>query len=352
MLDSRLLTLCAAGAFLFVSGCDRIAPIPSQYRSSAEVEKLPPAMQAQIRAALEEHSGTPASPKLLGSAEASADQLKLGRDVYMSRCVQCHGDTGDGAGPAAATMYPKPRDYRRGIFKFTSSPYGAKPRRTDLVRTLKLGVPGTSMPSFSILTEGELSALVDYVLVLTHRGELEFQLAAEAEGEEELDPATVESLAGEIVADWNLAEATPVNPETPKPVFTAEHVTRGKQAFLSKGCSKCHGEDGRGQTKDNLESKLVDIWKHPTRAADLTSGMLHGGKEPVDIYRRIYAGINGTPMPEFKTALAKEPDTVWDLVSYVLYVSSRRRALPDQIPDAGSLAAYPLVAADAAGDAK
>jgi mono/diheme cytochrome c family protein len=322
-------------------GCERPAPIPAQFRASAEIQKLPGEMQGKVKDVLEQYCGTPAEPKLLGALESRPEQLKLGRDVYMQRCWQCHGETGDGAGPAAETLYPRPRDYRRGIFKFTSSPYGAKPRRSDLIRTVKLGVPGTSMPSFAILSEAELSAVVDYVLVLTHRGELEFQIALEAEGEEELDPDAVAGLASEIVTDWNTAESTAVNPETPKPEFTTEHVTRGKQAFLTKGCSKCHGEDGRGQTRDNLESKLVDVWGHPTRAADLTSGMLHGGREPIDIYRRIYAGINGTPMPEFKTALATEPETIWDLVSYVLYVSGRRRSLPEQIPDSGSLVAYP-----------
>ena len=322
-------------------GCERPAPIPAQFQSSSEIQKLPEAMQGKVRESLEHYCGTPAEPKLLGALESRPEQLKLGRDVYMQRCWQCHGETGDGAGPAAAQLYPRPRDYRRGIFKFTSSPYGSKPRRSDLIRTVKLGVPGTSMPSFAILSEAELSAVVDYVMVLTHRGELEFQIALEAEGEEDLDPEAVTGLAAEIVTDWNAAESTAVNPETPKPEFTSEHVTRGKQAFLTKGCSKCHGEDGRGQTRDNLESKLVDVWGHPTRAADLTSGMLHGGREPIDIYRRIYAGINGTPMPEFKTALAAEPETIWDLVSYVLYISGRRRSLPEQIPDAGSLVAYP-----------
>jgi len=346
---SQRLLWCFPLILLGQLGCERTAPVPAQFRSSAEIQKLPEEMQKQVRDTLEKYCGTPAEPKLLGALESRPETLRLGRDVYMQRCWQCHGETGDGAGPAAAQLYPRPRDYRRGIFKFTSSPYGSKPRRSDLVRTVKLGVPGTSMPSFAILSEAELAAVVDYVLVLTHRGELEFQVALEAEGADELDADAVAGLAGEIVTDWNTAESTAVNPETPKPEFTSEHVTRGKQAFLTKGCSKCHGEDGRGQTRDNLESKLVDVWGHPTRAADLTSGMLHGGREPIDIYRRIYAGINGTPMPEFKTALAAEPDTIWDLVSYVLYVSGRRRALPEQIPDAGSLVAYPRSAAAGTG---
>ncbi len=53
--------------------------------------------------------------------------------------------------------------------------------------------------------------------------------------------------------------------------------------------------------------------------------MLHGGQEPIDIYRRIQNGINGSPMPGFQSALQSEPDTMWDLVAYVLHISNRRR---------------------------
>jgi hypothetical protein len=82
-----------------------------------------------------------------------------------------------------------------------------------------------------------------------------------------------------------------------------------------------------------LRGDLKDFWGHPTKAADLTSGLLHGGHRPEDVYRRIYNGISGTPMPSFQTNLGSEPDTFWDLVSYVMYVSNRRRA--GEIPEAG-----------------
>ena len=65
---------------------------------------------------------------------------------------------------------------------------------------------------------------------------------------------------------------------------------------------QCHGEDGRGQMATNVG---VDAWGNPTKAADLTSGMLRGGTEPLDIYRHVDAGINGTPMPSFHDSLAE-----------------------------------------------
>ncbi len=53
--------------------------------------------------------------------------------------------------------------------------------------------------------------------------------------------------------------------------------------------------------------------------------MLRGGFRPIEIYRRIFAGINGTPMPSFSLLLKNEPDTLWHLVNYVEYLSDTRR---------------------------
>ena len=47
------------------------------------------------------------------------------------------------------------------------------------------------MPSFSLLPPGDQEAVVDYVLTLTHRGELETQLADEAVFNETIDQARV-----------------------------------------------------------------------------------------------------------------------------------------------------------------
>jgi mono/diheme cytochrome c family protein len=169
--------------------------------------------------------------------------------------------------------------------------------------------------------------------VLTHRGELEYQLAIEADAAGELPDSSVADAIEAITEAWKSAETRTVHPLTPQPAFTADHVAAGRQAFRTKGCSQCHGEDGRGLTPDNLRGDLKDAWGNPIMAADLTSGMLHGGREPIDVYRRISTGINGTPMPGFRDALAGEAETLWNLASYVLYVSNRRRA--GEVPEAG-----------------
>ena len=68
-----------------------------------------------------------------------------------------------------------------------------------------------------------------------------------------------------------------------------------------------------------------DAWGYKAAAADLTSGMFHGGDRPVDIYRRIYSGINGTPMPAFNKTFADNPDDIWHLVHFIKSAGNRRR---------------------------
>jgi len=328
-----------------ISGCERSADPVYMLNTEAEQFELP--MQLAIRKILNEQSGTPQAPKMMGDKDFDEQKLKRGAEVYNHRCVQCHGVTGDGNGPVATELYPRPRDYRRGTFKFTSTPYGAKPRREDLIHTLERGIPGTSMPSFARLSRPELEAVTDYVIALSKRGELEFQLVQEADPEEpEFDQEIVDELIEYIVDSWKQAEFQEVQPLTPRPEFTMEDVEAGRALFTNDevGCLKCHGEDGRGQTKANVVTPLKDTWGHDARAADLTSGILRGGSKPIDIYRRIYNGINGTPMPGFSTSakIREDPELVWKLVAYVLNVSGQRRA--GEIPPVGefTFAPYPI----------
>ena len=313
---------------------------------SETVKQLPQGHQDQIQAILTRHFGTPSNPRVLvpgegdedsgeGAAEDGEsafpvidrfepDALKLGAAVYNRRCALCHGVSGDGNGTAAQYLNPKPRDYRRGIYKFTSTPYGAKPRRQDLIRTIRRGAKGTSMPAFRWLPDDELQAVVDYVILLSYRGELEGSLAYEAEDyeeDEELDPELIPDLLSVIDSRWTQAAGQIVLPVTTPIPMTDESVQLGQQAFLSKGCSKCHGADGRGHTQDNVGQ---DSWGNTVKAADLTSGMLHGGRRSIDVYRRIYSGINGTPMPSFATQFAQDPETIWHLAHFVLAVAEGR----------------------------
>jgi mono/diheme cytochrome c family protein len=386
----RAAVLCLV--FCLINGCAR-TPIPD-YVLSESTKALPERHQQQIEQALTRFFGTPLSPKLLKVSdqpleeedaaetddaednEASADaepvaevaelkfdvafedavdihRLRNGAEVYRDRCAGCHGVSGDGNGEAAAYLLPKPRDYRKGIYKFTSTPYGMKPARSDLVRTIRRGAKGTSMPAFPWLAEQDLNDVIDYVILLSQRGEIESNVSMIAEQDyaedEDIDPADFLDALVSAQESWGAAAADVVLPVSAEPAYDDESIALGRQAFMSRGCSKCHGEDGKGQTEWLSHEFLAqqealpeaqrvqinyDAWGNPAPAADLTARMLHGGRRPLDIYRRIYTGINGTPMPAFGDALAQEPDTIWHMVHYVLsIVEGRKVASTETVTD-------------------
>ncbi len=305
-----------------IVGCQREAE--PQFASAEALSQLEPELQTAVQQELRKWSGTPSDPKLIGGDPQDAARLKRGGEVYRRNCQQCHGVTGDGAGPAAPFLTPRPRDYRRGIFKFTSTPYGSKPRREDLMRTIERGVVGTSMPSFRLMPKQDREAVLDYVLALTHRGELEELLITVAESEGELDDEMTAELVDSITERWNSASENVVEPASKMPPITAESIAAGAAIFQQRECFKCHGRDGRGGLAGGIEVGN-DAWGNKDPAADLTSGMLHGGQLPLDVYRRIASGINGTPMPSFGDSFASEPDSVWHLTHYVLSLADQRR---------------------------
>ena len=188
---------CAVATAL-ATGCSRLPDSAYTLRTEAEKIELPAKHSAQIAEYLAAFHGTPANPRMaLPTADADLEVVKTGgiaalprtdkpgydrlhlqhgRAVYAAQCAGCHGTTGDGKGPAGAYLNPPPRDYRNGIFKFTSTPRGSKPRRDDLRRILKYGAKGTSMPAFRFLSDEDAEAVLDYVQVLATRGQLEIDL--------------------------------------------------------------------------------------------------------------------------------------------------------------------------------
>ncbi len=268
------------------------------------------------------------------------------RGLYRQHCAHCHGVTGDGAGPTAAFLNPHPRDYRQGIFKFKSTEFRAKPTEADLKRTLVDGIPGTAMPSFALLPNDQVDALVEYVKYLSIRGETERNMAfAMLIQDEDIEPtraAVVDDYLQPIVDSWAEAESAvvrpPERPETSTPEELAASIAEGRKLFLNKDaqCTKCHGPTGLGDGNDGSPEKLFDDWNKDKKPDDLARwllpkqelqprnlrlGIYRGGRRPLDIYRRIHAGIPGGPMPGAGPQPGKKetftPEQIWHLVDYV-----------------------------------
>lgn len=58
-------------------------------------------------------AAAPASRASSGSddPEISPEAMKKAHKIYAERCASCHGDKGNGDGPGAFAIKPKPRDY-------------------------------------------------------------------------------------------------------------------------------------------------------------------------------------------------------------------------------------------------
>ena len=195
------------------------------------------------------------------------------------------------------------------------------------------------MPAFPWMPEEDLQAVIDYVIMLSQRGEVELLLAGLLESDydedEDLEFLDVVDTLADVRDGWAEAESEIIRPVSAEPSYDEESVRTGRELFISENCWKCHGKDAEGQTEwlsDEFlaeqaslpEEKRIEInydaWNQPAPAANITARMLHGGRRPIDIYRRIYTGINGTPMPAFGQVYADDPDKIWHLVHYVRHI--------------------------------
>jgi mono/diheme cytochrome c family protein len=92
---------------------------------------------------------------------ATPELVAQGKVLYSTHCAACHGEKGDGNGPAGKMMNPKPRGFAdpKTIFKNGETPL-------NIFTTISNGLPGTAMPAYNKLSDIEKSSLSHYVLVL------------------------------------------------------------------------------------------------------------------------------------------------------------------------------------------
>jgi len=318
-----------------------------------------------------------------GSADYSRPQAG-GYAIYRRNCLHCHGVSGAGDGPTAPFLFPAPRDYRKGIFKFTSTPSGDRPARDDLRRTIQNGLHGSSMPAFEpLLTESEVEQVIDYVIFLSMRGETELLLIDEGAISDEKDAnalsdVVVKEIAQGVFQKWKTAQTKVVNPPIPRTPSSRESILRGRELFLGRTtekleCAGCHGQlangDGPSVVSQDVFNEVVfggnpserqnrvdrldgptktlwhqkaDDWGNPIRPANLNRGIYKGGRRPIDIYWRIAKGINGAQMPaNYPTASEQK---IWDLVNFVLVLPYE----PALLKEAASFPTGPAVASRSA----
>ncbi len=413
-MKSRLLIL-SIFLLLPLAACNRSVP-PAEFEPNrvfayvSEVKIEYPMQQALIEAqvALGEYFGTPDQPKLPGFLDtdpstlvdlknleaASGDPQQAGRGLYRKHCVACHGITGNGRGVNATQGDVYPRDFRMGKFKFKSTARGAKPLRDDLFRTIRNGIAGTSMARINELSDADVQSLVDYVIYLSWRGDVERRLLLAAE-EIEFESEDQESLRNlyapgtklfeeqqvvlvkdsitEVADEWSSAtesikeipaagdipvEATleellaAASSSQPSPLKAS--LDRGRELFVSEtaSCAKCHGPLGHGDGQNQDYDDWTKEWTKninidPTDDQQILPFQVRGAMpprqiKPRDLREGIYRGgadpknlyhriANGIEGTPMPAAEGVlQPQDIWHLVNYV-----RSLATPTSNPTTG-----------------
>ncbi len=317
------------------------------------------------------------------------------KGLYRQLCASCHGESGQGRGPVAASQNPYPREFRLGLFKYKSTARKFKPLKTDIARALRKGLSGSQMPLFNKLPDDKIDSLVDYVIFLSIRGELERKLLYGAAYELDLETDRIynaslkelndadskkqwdgqietatEILTG-IVDAWVESADGVEKFELPQfPLFGSEtsdnrvelqgSIAKGRKLYLSEeaACAKCHGVTARGDgpqlpdyddwTKDwtskiDLNPTKLDellplmarggMKPQPIMPRNIVEGKFRGGREPMDLYRRIRYGILGAPMPAAAIIKSSEDkgiqaEDIWHIVNYVLSIAEPEMVAP------------------------
>jgi len=80
-----------------------------------------------------------------------------GKAFYDANCATCHGATGDGKGPRAYFINPKPRNFLDESARATYN-------RPALFAAVSMGRPGTEMPAWrKVLDEQQVADVAEYV---------------------------------------------------------------------------------------------------------------------------------------------------------------------------------------------
>ena len=207
-------------------------------------------------------------PALLPAGDRTA-----GLKLFGNYCVGCHGMKGEGDGPAAAGLRPKPANL--AAHRYT---------REQIVTVLWRGVAGTSMPAWRDQPRDRIASLVEYVAGL---------------GEQ----------AGQSAGLGEQAGLRTVEVGAPADAYVGRPALQGRQdndlgaRVYAANCSQCHGERGGG---DGFSAASLAVAPANFQRQQPSLGYA---------LRAIAVGVEGTPMAPWTSRLSE--DEVLAVAHYV-----------------------------------
>jgi mono/diheme cytochrome c family protein/cytochrome c5 len=244
----------------------------------------------------------------LGGKQISAETLEKGFEGYMLYCYACHGEKGDGKGPAAYGLKPPPRNFTLGKFKFGAVPSGQLPHDEDFVRIVKGGLHGTAMLEWDI-PNVTLGNVIQYIKTFSPRWKDE-------------EP-------GEVIQ---------ITKDPFGPARAKEAAELGKKVYHGFAqCWSCHPAyatkqsiyDAAKELRKVETSEFRDDMYHSVLKEsdygfnilppDFTAQPLRSIRDKNtmdDLFRVIASGIGGTAMPQWKNQGVSD-EQIWAMAWYV-----------------------------------
>lgn len=303
-----------------ISGALVLFVFISLYKKGETVGEVTPKTETavkteSIQAAVDLEKFKTATPELVAKGEA----------LFQINCASCHGPKGQGDGPRATELNPRPRNYHTEKFR-----YGAS--GSQIFNTITNGSPGTSMPSFALLPPQDRWALVHFVRSQIPNPPQETETVAE------IKTSTGKEPASKPEAQTSVASATPEveGPRIPIQLamqrialqstesiapLTVELEKRGSVLF-ARYCMPCHGPGGESRPTVYL------LRINPERL--VRSGNLKNPKAPwvqnKDKFIEIVTkGFPGHLMPGLKTLDQSELDALYAHVLKLAADSGEKR---------------------------
>jgi mono/diheme cytochrome c family protein len=126
---------------------------PLRAAPAAPLAAMPPGIHQHGDAA---HDRSPAAMSEPFPFDLAGD-LARGRDLYSNNCVPCHGEQGNGQGPRAYFISPRPVDFTTAAARKTLN-------RPHLFGSIARGINGSEMPAWEkVLTPQQIADIGEYV---------------------------------------------------------------------------------------------------------------------------------------------------------------------------------------------
>jgi mono/diheme cytochrome c family protein len=220
---------------------------------------------------------TGANPAPQGWDAWYAAGLQEGKEIYVKKCLTCHGAAGNGLGSYAGTLVVTPADFKQ-------EPFRSMPDDQWFWHVSE-GIPGTVMPPWKeSLTEDERWKVIRYIQ---------------------------ETFAQPIMRDPDEGDPPDGYAGLTNPVpLTTEALEVGKQIF-TRECSVCHGYAGTG---DGIYA--AGLQPSPPDFSDGRYGTIDKPSfSDADYFWRISEGLPWSAMPAWKSQYSEEDR--WKLVHYL-----------------------------------